>query len=200
MVSQFSAQTRHLGKYEKYFNSSYLIKLFTNWEIKPEVREYFKLGDIHDCPTHAWKRGEKSISGKWIILEADVRNWLNYEYYPCRVFDYRSGSDYELFEKLRKESHGKVYAIWQWFNFIRRALLWWIFGRDNLKSKQLFTKFWVCSEICYDDMKNHSDDYDYPVLSGILSKINKNVYSPAQMYNTLYSAIKAGEMEEVENG
>ena len=194
MITQFSANTRELG-WKRFFNSSYLVKLFTWWEIRPEVRAFFGLKDIHDCPTHSWVTGEMTISGAWIIFEAKKTMEMGYKYYPCRTFDYKCGTDIDLFRELIRSHKGKVYAIWQWINFIKRGLYWWIFGYDNLKSKQWFTWLWHCSEICYDDMTNHTKDYKLPNLTEILSGINKNVYSPAQIYNTIYDS--KGELKEV---
>ena len=194
MITLFSANTRDLG-WKRFFNPSYIIKLFTWWEIRPEVRAHFGLKCIEDCPTHSWVDGEMTISGKWIIFEANKTMELNKKYYPCKTFDYKCGTDIDLFWELVKSHKGKVYAIWQWWNHFRRALLWWIFGYDNLHSKQLFGWLLVCSEICYDDMINHTKNYKLPNLTEILSKINKNVYSPAQIYNTIFDS--EGELEEV---
>ena len=194
MISLFSANTRNLG-WKRFFNSSYIIKLFTWWEIRPEVREFFGLKDIHDCPTHGWNDGEKgTVSGRTYIFESRKTNQQGWKYYPCRTFAFQCGGDFSLFEAVVRSAENKVYAIWLWFNFFRRAMWWWIFKRNVIYSKQWFGWLYVCSKITFKLIKYHCESYELPNLTKAIKGLNENVISPAYHYNIIYDS--KGELYE----
>ena len=194
MISLFLANTRNLG-WRRFFNTSYIIKLFTWWEIRPEVREYFGLKSIEDCPTHGWNDGEKgSVSGRTYIFESRKTNQQGWKYYPCRTFEFKCGSDFSLFEVVVRSAEDKVYAIWLWFNFFRRAMWWWIFRRNVIYSKQWFGWLYVCSKITFKLIKYHCESYELPNLSKAIKGLNENVISPAYHYNIIYDS--KGELYE----
>lgn len=193
----FTANTKGWRK----FSLSYLIKLFTWYIIKPEVRKYFGLESIEDCPTHSVVFGERTKSNEILILEANKTMELSYFRiaYPndgMRKFSYVinhiAGRDMDAFKSLVKDKINNLYGIWEYFNFLRRALWWWIFRRDIKGSHQYFAWLDMCSELVARDMDNHN----LPKVKEELRKINFNVLAPADLLNIAYTGIYAGEIIE----
>lgn len=193
----FTANTKGWKK----FSLSYAIKLFTWYIIKPEVRQYFGLEGIEDCPTHSVVFGERTKSNEILILEANKTMELSYFRiaYPndgMRKFSYVinhiAGRDMDAFKSLVKDKINNLYGIWEYFNFLRRALWWWIFRRDIKGSHQYFAWLDMCSELVARDMDNHN----LPKVKEELRKINFNVLAPADLLNIAYTGIYAGEIIE----
>lgn len=183
---------------------SYMIKIFTWYAIRPEVRKFFGLKSVHDCPTHSIVYGEKTEDQYLLLLESNKTNELNYDAHKygntprMMKFSYiikgEHTRDNEIFRDLVKTRGNLFYAVWQWLNFIRRGLWWWIFRRDIKNSKQWFSLWDVCSELVARDMKTHAVKYILNTVRRGLNEINFNVVAPADLLNIIYDAIQAKEI------
>lgn len=197
----FGIVTADTKGWKRKFTLSYLIKVFTWYIIKPEVREYFGLNSIEDCPNHSIVFGERTKTNEVLIFEANKTMELNYfkVAYPndgvkkfSYVVNHIAGRDMNAFKLLVQDKSGKLYPLWEFINFIRRALWWWIFRRDIKGAHQYFAWLDVCSELVARDMDNHN----LPKAKEELRKINFNVLAPADLLNIAYIGILAGEIIE----
>jgi hypothetical protein len=182
------------------FSASYGIKIFTWYRIRPEVRKFFGLKSIEDCPTHSIVYGEKTESGSQLLFEANKTMELNYaeHTYPTdegmKLFSYVIDGiltrDMDAFKKLVGDKGNHIYGIAEWLNYIRAAFLWWIFKKDVKGKHQYFADNDVCSEITARDNMNHP----CPVMRESLLKIDFNNIAPSDLFNTTYDGIKAKEV------
>lgn len=180
----------------KKFSLSYPIKLFTYFHLRPEVKEHFDIKGIEDCPTHSFIYGERTESGGQQIFEANPTIQLRYDPYGnnARRFsyckDHRTVKNIEGYIKLVKEKNGRVYPFWEWLNFIRRALMWWVFRTDIKGWHQYFAWNDHCSEL------TARDNYINPIpkFNEEIEAINFNVISPSDLLNASYTGICNGEI------
>lgn len=203
MIGIFTANTEGWKKLTHF--SSYGIKIFTYYIIRPEVRKYFGITSLEQCPTHSLPIGEKTETNKWLILDANKTMELNYLdiAYPSlsqmKLFSFVENHKEvyypEYFHKLVNSKVNNLYGLWEWFNFIRRALWMWIFRRDIKGSHQYFAWLDMCSEIT----ARYADQYKASIVKRLLSQINYNVIAPADLLNIIYDGIQAGEMIEIKN-
>lgn len=184
----------------KKLSLSYAIKLFTYFHFTKEAKEYFKIKGIEDTPTHAVVYGEFTETGERLIFEANKTmelNYLSFTYGDSQnmmefgyVVKHRQVRDLDAFKRLVKNKANNLYGFWEWLNYIRRALWWWIFRRDIKGTHQYFAWLDVCSELVARDMMEHN----LPKVINELSKINFNVISPVDLLNIAYIGIKEGEI------
>ena len=188
----FTANTKGWRK----FGTSYLIKLFTYFHLRPEVKEFFGINGVEDCPTHSFIYGELTETAEQQIFEANPTMQLKYDPYGsnARRFsyckDHRTIKNIEAYKKLVREKNGRVYPFWEWLNFIRRALMWWVFRTDIKGWHQYFAWYDHCSELTARDI----DTNPLPTVLEEIRAINFNVISPADLLNAMYTGIENGEI------
>jgi len=188
MIHFYSANTSQLKWYQKPFNLSWLIKLFTHWEL-PEI-------PFEEIFTHVSIGEDVTISGRRLIFESYLVQMLNPYDNPKLTAHFVSNhsqvSDREIFWDIIGREHGKPYGFLQLIDFVRSWLWNKIFKRDP--KNVWFPSSSVCSELGYTASEMYGRKYSLLVLRAKLMRYNSNFYSPMRLYRILSEAEKSGEV------